>query len=63
MTDFKRESAAFCSEVDTEAAKLIREGTTGPWEAITVAREIVLKRRQEKAWKRLDKTTSEAAGR
>jgi hypothetical protein len=52
MSDFQGESRAFDLEVEAEAAKLVRDGYAGPFEALRFAREMVLLRRQEAARQR-----------
>ena len=46
------EQAAFNAEVEELAALYIRDGIAGPWRAIELARETVMRRRQEAAQKR-----------
>jgi hypothetical protein len=51
MSDFETEKRKFENEVESEAARLVRDGTP-PYDAIGRARDIVSSRRQEAAQRR-----------
>jgi hypothetical protein len=53
-SEFMREKAAFDREVDSEAAKLVRDGME-PYDALNVARDTVQRRRQRAARERNQK--------
>ena len=47
LSDFNIERERFNREVENKAAELVRDGTP-PYEAIRLAREIVIKRRRRR---------------
>lgn len=54
MGDYKDAERRYVIEVEAVAAKLIRDGLAGPYEAITQAHEIVQARRRTQSLKKLE---------
>lgn len=49
MSAFDLEAAIFAQLVDAKAAELVHDGVAAPWEAIALARRIILEQRKAAA--------------